>query len=309
MIDMFPLTGGCHYTFDCHKYLSQCQICPLLQSNHIKDAALANWRQRAHAFSRMSVHFIAYSSWLEHNIRNSALRFGNPVYPARLPVDPVIFQKSDKMPARRRLGLPQDKKIIYFGAHSLQDPRKGFDYFQKALQILKQSSPPELAEKILLVFASSDAQDGMPDIPFSFQHLGFLKSPEELACSYQACDVYACSSIQDAGPLMINEALMCGIPVVAFEMGAALDLVKNGKTGYRAALRNSAEFARGLEKVLTKSEAQYQRMSSECRDMALKYCHPQVYVESMLKIISKILPLRRQKMALDSHRGKYAVIA
>ena len=60
-------------------------------------------------------------------------------------------------------------------------------------------------------------------------------------------DVFLSPSIQDAGPMMLNQALMCGTPAVAFNIGVAYDII-NDKTGYLAKYRDSEDFCKGIIK-------------------------------------------------------------
>jgi len=40
--DMWPLTGGCHYSMDCDRYKVGCGYCPQLQSRHLLDLSKSN---------------------------------------------------------------------------------------------------------------------------------------------------------------------------------------------------------------------------------------------------------------------------
>jgi glycosyltransferase involved in cell wall biosynthesis len=106
-----------------------------------------------------------------------------------------------------------------------------------------------------------------------------------IASAYQAADVYVCPSIEDSGPMMINQSIMCGTPVVSFEMGVALDLVVTGKTGYRAKLKDTGDMAKGILDILTLDEDNYKIMSVNCRELALKLCSPDVQSEKIENIL------------------------
>ena len=93
-------------------------------------------------------------------------------------------------------------------------------------------------------------------------------SIEALVNAYGVADVFLCSSIEDNGPMMINEALMCGTPVVCFKVGIGNDLVSK-KTGYLSKKFDSEDLAHGLMQVLFDSDLQ--KMSQYCRDFALSH--------------------------------------
>lgn len=50
MHDMWPLTGGCHYSFECERYRSHCQQCPMAHnlsgSRRIKDLAFRQFEEK-----------------------------------------------------------------------------------------------------------------------------------------------------------------------------------------------------------------------------------------------------------------------
>ncbi len=48
---------------------------------------------------------------------------------------------------------------------------------------------------------------------------------------YRASDFFVSCSIQDAGPMMIGEAMACGRPSIAYPIGIAPDLVEQGRNG------------------------------------------------------------------------------
>ena len=115
--------------------------------------------------------------------------------------------------------------------------------------------------------------------PYQTRFLGFLNSEKDLAEAYQASDLFLCPSIEDSGPMMINESIMCGVPVVCFDMGVAADLVINLQTGFVAELGNSRQLAVGIETILRLTAQEKELMDNKCRKLALSKCHPSVSVE------------------------------
>jgi glycosyltransferase involved in cell wall biosynthesis len=80
--------------------------------------------------------------------------------------------------------------------------------------------------------------------------------------------------------MMINQAMMCGRPVLAFEMGVAEDLVHRGTTGYRARLNDSDDLACGLDELLSMNRDTRRHYEQHCRDLALQRYSPQVYINA-----------------------------
>ena len=82
-----------------------------------------------------------------------------------------------------------------------------------------------------------------------------------LSLLYQASDVFVNSSIEDAGPMMVSEALACGTPVVGFDMGVVDNMVINDYNGYKAILKDSVDLANGIYTVLKLNTVEYNAYS------------------------------------------------
>ena len=54
----------------------------------------------------------------------------------------------------------------------------------------------------------------------------------ELSKVYQCSDFYLNTSIQDGGPMMINEALASGVPVITFPTQLAKEIIIDKQNGY-----------------------------------------------------------------------------
>src|SRR5262249_12681359 len=59
---------------------------------------------------------------------------------------------------------------------------------------------------------------------------GYLRG-EALATAYASADLFVCPSDSETFGQVIQEAMACGLPVVAARAGGALDLVHEGVTG------------------------------------------------------------------------------
>ena len=108
----------------------------------------------------------------------------------------------------------------------------------------------------------------LPEMNQKVINVGHLEM-SQLAQAYQVADVFVCPSLEDSGPQMINMSVMSGTPVVAFEMGVALDIVITGKTGYRAHFNDAEDMANGINYILDLKEDEYKSMKRKCREMAV----------------------------------------
>jgi glycosyltransferase involved in cell wall biosynthesis len=119
--------------------------------------------------------------------------------------------------------------------------------------------------------------------------MGFISSQEVLAEMYQIADFLVVPSLEDSGPMMINESILCGTPVVAFDMGVAGDLVKTGKTGYLARLGDKDDLAFGIQLLLNMTSKSYEEMRVNCRNIGLSKVSYKAQISHFLEIVQTAL--------------------
>lgn len=285
MYDMAPLTGGCHYAWECKGYESHCGNCPGLFSSDPCDITHQNVVYKQNYINRSNIQLIAASEWQYRQAIASSLFRNKKTHKILLSVDPHIFKPVCKEEKKKTLGIPSNKKVIFFGSIELTTVRKGMFYLLASLKILKEKiKDTSIENDVLLVIAGKKIEEIADKLPFEYHSLGLVDNTYGIASAYQIADVFICPSIEDSGPTMVNQSIMSGTPVVCFEMGIALDLVFTGKTGYRAKIKDSEDLAQGLYNILTLQEDDYKELSNNCRELALRECSPQVQIESFEKI-------------------------
>jgi glycosyltransferase involved in cell wall biosynthesis len=235
---------------------------------------------------------------VEQRIRQSSLFASHQVERIPLAVDAGTFRPFDKSVARDLLHLPPDKKIVLFGAHYLTDPRKGMPLLMNALHALKErikNDPKIEIDNVFLLIAGLNARQALQsltELPFASKFAGHLDSDVLMALAYQAADIFICSSVEDAGPMMVAEAMLCGLPVAAFETGGAPDIIKHRQTGYLAKLGDTADLANGIYFLLTAQEPEAMRTAA--RQSGLAAHAPAVVVERHLTLYCSLLDARGQ---------------
>jgi glycosyltransferase involved in cell wall biosynthesis len=252
-MDMAPFTGGCHYAFGCTGYTMQCGNCPQLGVvQGSQDLSHRQWQNKWECLQETNITAVTASSWSKNQLESGSIFRNKRHETILLGVDVDIFCPTPQEKARKQLDLPNGRKVVFFGAQSLYEERKGIRYLVGALKLLHAMLGDNVAlrDQILIVTAGKTENATELDIAFEHQHIGFLMGDVMLAAGYQAADVFVNASIEDAGPMMINESLLCGTPVVSFEMGVAVDLVHTDRTGYRARLKDEQDMAAGLRRML-----------------------------------------------------------
>lgn len=284
MMDMEPMTGGCHYAWDCEGYLKKCGNCPAYYSTIEQDQSRKNWKYKKRYIEKMNITVIAASEWQVKQLHKSSLFDNKNKYKILSPTNNVIFKTGNKIAARKKLSLPLNKRIIFFGAISVNDKRKGFNELAETLEILYSNLNREECKNVHLAIAGNNTEELIKTIKFDLTNLGHI-SKNNLAKVYQASDIFLNTSIEDSGPTMINQSIMSGTPVVAFEMGVALDLVKHKNTGYMAKLRDVTDLAKGLQYILNMPSKDYGKMSTNCRKLAIATCSLKVVAKDYTKAI------------------------
>jgi len=290
MMDMAPMTGGCHYAWDCVGYMSQCGNCPALYSGSARDRSSKSWRKKYDCIQQMNITFVPASGWQVIQAGKAPLFNGKRKEKIMVGIDADVFKPGSRTDARKMFDLPVDKKILFVGSQSMKVRRKGIKYFLEAVRILEKGENNK--DNIIIVSAGDiTVQKSLQRTAFRHVHLGFLNGGE-LVRAYQAADVFVCPSVEDSGPMMINESIMCGTPVVAFEMGVSVDLVHTGVTGYRATLMDSGDLARGILQILNLDLTDAQKMSSNCRDFGMRLSSDEVQVDGFMHLFDEILTER-----------------
>lgn len=230
LADMEPLTGGCHYDWDCNKFTKSCGKCPQLGSDDKNDLSFQVWNRKNNTFREVRgdlLHIVALSSWMAKKIAVSPLlgRFSTSVIPNG--VDLGTFKPVCKEAAREQLSLPKNRFILLVLADNLANERKGFDYVVKVLE--QCSGSDELF--LLLVGNLKDK----PNIAVPYMHFEKSLDNRFLAKVYNASDVFLFTSIYDNFPNTVVEAMACGTPSICFDTGGISDIVDNLVNGFKVA--------------------------------------------------------------------------
>jgi glycosyltransferase involved in cell wall biosynthesis len=262
LADQAPLTGGCHYAYDCDGYTARCGRCPQLGSKREDDRSRTMLERRLGTLSPLPIVFVAASSGVEEWVRRSAAFRSHRVERIPAITDDQVFRPLDRTQARERLDVPPHASVVLVGAGNLVHPRKGVvRYGVPAIRRLGELAP----EREVFVLAVGARGDEL-ELPLPGRSLGPVSDPVAMALCYQAADVYLCPTVADAGPLMIPESLLCGTPVVAFDVGYAVDLVRDGQTGYLVRRRDPDDLAAALAELFRDPEPE--RLRTACRDAA-----------------------------------------
>lgn len=286
--DMWPFTGGCHHSGICERYRNGCGNCtPFLRNPAENDLSHRVWLRKQRAYANARLWPVGCSQWLANRARWSELFGPLPVASIPNPIDTVVFSPLEKTVAKRKLGLPPDKKLILFAAAKVSAAGKGFTYFEKALHFLRQQlTDPESVE--LLIFGKGD-ESLLKNLPFRYHFLGSLNDVQQISGAYSAADVFVTPSLEENLPNTIMEAMACGTPAIGFDVGGIPEMITHRQTGYLARYRAADDLAEGLRWLLELTPEAGLKLKTNARQFVLEYYAEAVVAGQYTKLYQSIL--------------------
>ena len=250
MHDVWPLTGGCHCNLDCSAWLSGCRVCPQVNNQPIEILTASHqWKGKFNSLGKISnLSVAAPSTWIRKMAESSPIFSGRTVELTPNCVDSKYFYPEPKKIAKSTLGLdPAKKHLMFVVSGNVTQYHKGYDLLHQVVSHFEKFTGNFEVEVLLIGKAK-----GLPEFVGGNRliYIGEVTSQEKMRDFYNAADVMISTSRQDNLPNSLIEAIFCGTPVVAFEVGGISDIVKNGENGYLVKLNDTLEMANCIWKVL-----------------------------------------------------------
>lgn len=201
-------------------------------------------------------------------------------------VDVEQFCPIPEAEAREVIGLPKGHRLVLFVGRI--EPLKGVDTLLRAIALLKQENTA-LSDRLCLAIiggdlGSEEADDvEMQRLKQLREELGlgefvaFLgsKSQATLQYYYSAAEAVVMPSHYESFGMVALEAMACGTPVVASEVGGLAYLVQDGITGFHVPDRDPEELA-GKIRLLLENDELRQEMASAAVQAAQRYAWPRI---------------------------------
>ncbi|NEW83315.1 MAG: hypothetical protein GZ094_13235, partial [Mariniphaga sp.] len=80
MYDMAPLTGGCHYAWECKGYQKNCGKCPAIFSSDPLDMSYRNFSYKKTYIDKTNIKIVPGGEWLYRQTNASSLFKNHPFY-------------------------------------------------------------------------------------------------------------------------------------------------------------------------------------------------------------------------------------
>jgi len=282
MHDMWGITGGCHYSFNCKNYTTGCKACPIFTATSNSSLAAMGVTKKLALYSKYdNLFFVSPSRWLYNCAKEALLTKNKPVFYIPNVLDISVYKPLDKSTAKHILKISSDESVIAFGAVSIDSKRKGWPYLQNALEMLKKDT--DSGKVTILIFGSNYNREIADAIPFRTRFMGYLSDEYSTALAYNASDVFIVPSLADNQPTTVQESLSCGTAVVGFNIGGIPDMIRHKENGYLAEYKNAEDIATGIRYCL----------QNKIKGKMLPGFHPDLVIKKHVEMIEHIKLLKQ----------------
>jgi glycosyltransferase involved in cell wall biosynthesis len=268
--DQWLLTGGCHYTSGCDEYLKECLNCPQLahDEKYLPHFFLEKKRE---LIREMNPVLVTPSNWLADITKRISVFRDMRVEVIPNSIDTALYTNIPKETARKRLNLPLDGFYLLFSVNNAFEKRKGIHHLSSAFHYCRED--PIFFNKVMTgevkLMCFGDPGTWVNDLQIPLISLGEIKSERDLCTVYSAADVFLLPSMEDNLPNVVIEAMSCGTPAIAFDIGGIPDMIQNGVNGYIVEKGSESDYARVILDLINDPE-HGARISQNCRTIALE---------------------------------------
>jgi glycosyltransferase involved in cell wall biosynthesis len=230
LYDEYPILGAFHYQEDVNRNVD----------NEFGKLDKLYQQAKLDVVSKCKELFpLAGSDWLKVKAQNSLIFKERRVTKIPYPVDITVFKYVEKGIAKNILNFDSSRKIFLFASSYISNKRKGFDLL---LPIIESSN---FANTTFLVMGTLER----PLRSKNVIEFGKVFDERVLALVYSACDYFILPSLEENYSYSMIEALCCGTPVLAFDIGDHKSFLVNNEFGDVAESVDTL----GLEKLISKA--------------------------------------------------------
>ncbi len=190
------------------------------------------------------------------SLRQLAISLGMPAAKGRVIGNGIDLERFAPLPrdaARRRYGLPDDAKVLISVGALVE--RKGF---HRVIECLPALLADEANLHYLIVGGANPEGDMLPELRAQVAAAGlearvhFLGAlpPEELKWPLSAADVFVLATRNEGWANVFLEAMACGLPVVATDVGGNREVVCRPELGRIVPFGDAAALTRALRDAL-----------------------------------------------------------
>jgi len=195
------------------------------------------------------------------------------------------FSREEKEAFRKRWNIPSDATIMIFVGRLGKE--KGVEYLVDNLAKVSQKHP----NTYLLIIGDGPERKNLISqakklgIKKKVIFTGYLKWPREVSLAYQASDFFVMASHTETFGVVLVEAMINGLPVVAFHDEAFDNIIENNANGYMVEQKD--ELYKAMDLLLSSEELR-KKMGQTARKTAKKFSIEN-HVKETLKLYERII--------------------
>ncbi|KKT73912.1 MAG: Glycosyl transferase group 1 [Microgenomates group bacterium GW2011_GWA2_44_7] len=237
------------------------------------------WRKNS-IYKKSRLHIVTPSQWLMERVEKTILNLQD-VRLIHNGIDADAFKMSDKNIARQKLGLPSDKKIILFLADDAKNNIwKGWNYVEEVIGKYKDN------KNLFFIIAGNYAYHPDED---NVKHILHMNKKEDVALYYSAADIFLFTSVAENFPLVILEAMSCGLPIVSFDVGGVKEAVIHKENGYISTYKDTRSLIEGIEYILNLNANELEAMSKSSIKRIQDYFTSTIMINNYLNLYLELL--------------------
>lgn len=230
-------------------------------------------------------------------LRDRLIPFFHPVDTRNFRPDP-----SRRLVARKQLGVPEDGLLI--GTVGNLNPQKGHEYLLRAASLTQQRGKKLFVRILGAVtlthtrYAAKLRKEAVTLGLIEGEQLQFVDPGNQVAQLLPAFDIFLMSSVprSEGIPTAILEAMACGLPVIATDVGGVREVVEEEKTGFVVRPLDSEALASALIRLIEDPDLRL-RLGKYARERALERYDAEVCADTHVKAFETALSFHRKRKA------------
>jgi len=300
--DMWPFTGGCHYSASCQGYETECFNCPQLADDifGLTSAIL----QDKLAFSNFpNLVIVTPSQWLADCATKSQVFCHNRVEVIPYSLNAEVFAAIPKSSAKASLNINPEEIVLLVGASSAKERRKGFYELIEVLKICQQNEQftQLIINNKIRICCFGETIHNFQELELKVTSFALIDSDEKLSLIYSAADIFILPSLEDNLPNTMLESMSCGTPVIGFNIGGIPDLVKDDITGFLSPENDLQTMADKIIELIFNSSLR-QNMSNNCRQIVLNNYALEIQANNYLNLYRKLVNYQDRNLENDQNQ-------
>jgi len=287
--DMWAITQGCPHAFD-GKLSDGFYECP--RSTMTPNYSWRNGRylmnKKRRVYAKTPMHIVTPARWLKEKIEYSVLG-DHPVHLIHNGVDADIYGPQPRDEARKKLELPLSAKIILFAAYKGRtNPWKGWEHVLKIMEHFKND--PD----VILLCVGEEASDRGVDTK-QVRYIPYADDKKTMVAYYNAADLLIFTSIAETFPLVILEAMACGLPIVSFNVGGVTDALIHKGNGYIAKYGDTEDIIRGVDWIFSLDRTAIKAMGERSVARIREHFTLDIMTDAYIKLYAQAIEEYRER--------------